>query len=149
MAMLSTAIDISRPPEAVFAYVTDPNKFGEWQANVISGHMEGSGSAHVGIRCVTTRRIGFAERTVTSEVTHIDPPSRWGVRGVDGPVRAFVDIAVEPIDDHRSSRLTINIDFHGHGIGKLLVPLVIRPQARKEMRANLTRLKDRVEGFNS
>jgi hypothetical protein len=37
------------------------------------------------------------------------------------------------------------VDFTGHGIGKLLVPLVVRREARKEMPANLARLKDRLE----
>lgn len=146
MASLTTTIDIACPPEEVFAYVTDPAKFEEWQANVTGGHMEGSSSPRAGTRCLTTRRIGFVERTVTSEVTHIDPPSRWGVHGVDGPVRATVDVAVDPIDNGRASRLKIDIDFGGHGIGKLLVPFVIRPQAKREMPANLKRLKDRVEG---
>jgi hypothetical protein len=146
MATLSRTIEVARPPDEVFAYATDPTRFGEWQANVMSGHMEGSGPDEAGARCVTTRRIGFAERAVTSEVTHSDPPFRWGVRGIDGPVRAVVEVSVDPIDDGRASRLTIGIEFQGHGIGKLLVPLAIRPQARREMPANLTRLKDRVEG---
>jgi hypothetical protein len=37
------------------------------------------------------------------------------------------------------------VDFAGHGIGKLLVPLVVRRQARKEMPANVARLKRRLE----
>jgi uncharacterized protein YndB with AHSA1/START domain len=146
MATLTSTIDVTRPPEEVFAYATDPATFGEWQANVTGGHTDGRGPHQAGARCVTTRRIGFTERAVTSEVTHADPPRRWGVRGVDGPVRGAVEVSVDPIDDGRASRLTISIDFQGHGIGKLLVPLAIRPQARKEMPANLTRLKQRVEG---
>jgi uncharacterized protein YndB with AHSA1/START domain len=145
MAALTSAIEVARPPEAVFAYVTDPARFGEWQANVTGGHMEGGGPYGPGAQCRTTRRIGFADRTVTSEITHVDPPRRWGVRGVDGPIRAIVDVVVDPIEDGRASRLTINIGFHGHGIGKLVVPLAVRPQARKEMPANLERLKQRVE----
>jgi hypothetical protein len=145
MASLTSAIDVARPPDEVYAYVTDPTRFGEWQANVTDGHMNESGPAQPGGRCITTRRIGFAERTVTSEVTHVDPPRSWGVRGIDGPVRASVDVVVDPIDNGRASRLTISIDFEGHGLGKLLVPLAIRPQARKEMPANLARLKQRVE----
>jgi hypothetical protein len=35
--------------------------------------------------------------------------------------------------------------FAGHGIGKLLVPLVVRPNARKEMSANIARLKQQLE----
>ncbi len=145
MTALATTIDVARPPEEVFAYVTDPTRFGEWQANVTGGHMESSGPQQPGARCSTTRRIGFAQRNVTSEVTHVDPPRHWGVRGVDGPIRALVDVTVDPIEDGQSSRLTISIDFQGHGIGKLLVPLAIRPQARKEMPANLERLKHKVE----
>jgi hypothetical protein len=52
---------------------------------------------------------------------------------------------VDPIIDAQASRLTIKIDFQGHGIGKLLVPLAIRPQARREMPANVKRLKQLVE----
>jgi hypothetical protein len=91
-----------------------------------------------------TRRIGGADRSSTSALTHIEPPRTWGVRGIDGPIRATVDLTVEPIADTRS-RLTIAVDFTGHGIGKLLVPLVVRGQARKEMPANLDRLKARLE----
>ncbi|TQC43296.1 SRPBCC family protein [Rhodococcus sp. WS4] len=96
-------------------------------------------------KCRTTRRIGFAERSVTAELTHIDPPSTWGVHGVDGPIRAVVDVTVDPFDSGHRSRVTIAVDFEGHGIGKLLVPLAVRPQARKEMPANLSRLKQRLE----
>ena len=144
-AALATSIDVARPPGDVFAYVTDPARFGEWQANVTGGHLEGDGPPQSGARCVTTRRIGFAERAVTSEITHIDPPRRWGVRGLDGPIRAVVDVTVDPVEEGRASRVTVNIAFHGHGIGKLIVPLAVRPQARKEMPANLERLKHNVE----
>lgn len=102
----------------------------------------------MGTTCLTTRRIGGANRPTTSEVTHIDPPRTWGVRGIDGPIRATVDVTVEPLADTRS-RLTIAVDFEGHGIGKLLVPLVVRGAARKEMPANLATLKGRLEADTS
>ncbi|HEX9117492.1 MAG TPA: SRPBCC family protein, partial [Anaerolineae bacterium] len=63
----------------------------------------------------------------------------------DGPVRATVDVTVEPLTES-SSRLTIAVDFDGHGIGKLLVPLVVRRQAQQEMPANVETLRQRVEG---
>jgi hypothetical protein len=87
-------------------------------------------------------------RAVTSVVTHVDPPRTWGVRGIDGPIRATVDLTVVPVDD-TSSRLTITVDFDGHGIGKILVPLLVRRQARKEMPANVATLKGRVESEHS
>ena len=145
MAPITSTIEVARPSDAVFSYVTDPSRFGEWQKNVVSGHMEGNGPPSVGDTCMTTRRIGFAERPVTSTVTHVDPPKTWGVRGVDGPVRATVNVTVEPLNQHQRSRVTIELDFEGHGIGKLIVPLAVRREARKEMPENLRRLKERLE----
>ncbi len=66
MASITTSIDVDRPPKEAFAFVTDPTRFIEWQQEVVDGRMED--------RCLTTRRNGFAERPVTSEVTPIDPP---------------------------------------------------------------------------
>lgn len=69
-----------------------------------------------------------------------------GVRGVDGPIRAVVNVTVEGSDNPSPrSQVTIDLDFVGHGIGKLLVPLMVRPQARREMVGNLQRLKERLE----
>jgi len=144
--ILATA-EVDRPAEAVFAYATDPARFPEWQAGVVSGHMDGGGSG-VGARCISVRRIGGAERASTSELVHVDPPRTWSVRGVDGPIRAAVDVTVEAIGADRS-RVSIGVDFTGHGIGKLLVPLVVRREAHKEMAANLARLKDRLEQHTS
>lgn len=145
---ISTSIDIDRPAARLFDYVTDPSRFSEWQNGVVDGRMEGTGPPTVGDKCSTTRRIGFADRRVTSEVTHVDPPGRWGVRGVDGPIRATVDVTIEPLEHDQRSRVTITIDFSGYGIGKLLVPVLVRPQARREMAANLQRLKERLEAVD-
>jgi hypothetical protein len=99
----------------------------------------------VGSICTTTRRIGGAERTVTSRVTKLSPPRNWAIRGIDGPIRSIVNVTVEPAGAGARSRVTIELDFTGHGIGKLLVPLVVRPQSRKEMQRNMQRLKARIE----
>jgi hypothetical protein len=148
MPPIVTSAEIERPAAEVFSYVTDPARFSEWQQGVVDGHLDspanGTQSPVVGAKCVTTRRIGGANRPSTSELTHIDPPKTWGVRGIDGPIRAAVDVLVEPVTGSRS-RLTISVDFTGHGIGKILVPLMVRREARKEMPTNMAALKHRME----
>ena len=148
MSPIVTSAEIERPAAEVFAYATDPGRFSEWQKGVVDGHMDGlpggTQAPVVGARCVTTRRIGGANRPSTSEVVQIDPPQRWGVRGIDGPIRAAVDVLVEPLAGDRS-RLTISVDFTGHGIGKILVPLMVRREARKEMPDNMAALKQNME----
>jgi uncharacterized protein YndB with AHSA1/START domain len=141
-AIASTVVD--RPAADVFAYATDPARFREWQQGLTDGHLDPPGPPQVGTKCITTRRIGGASRTVTSELTRVDPPRTWGVQGIDGPIRATVDVTVEPLTE-TSSRLTITVGFDGHGIGKLLVPLIVRRQAQKEMPANVKALKRHAE----
>ena len=135
--MPTSTVEIDRGPDEAFAFVTDPARFAEWQNGVVTGHMEAIGTPAVGDKCLMTRRVGFVQRVFASEVTHVDPPRTWGVRGIDGPIRATVDVTVVGLDEGRRSRVSIEVDFEGHGIGKLLVPLVVRPQAAKEMPANL------------
>jgi hypothetical protein len=148
MPPIVTSTEIERPAAEVFACATDPARFSQWQKGVVDGHLDGpadaSGLPRPGALCVTTRRIGGTSRPVTSELACIDPPRTWGVRGIDGPIRATVDVLVEPVTDSRS-RLTISVDFTGHGIGKVLVPLMVRREARKEMPDNMAALKRMIE----
>jgi uncharacterized protein YndB with AHSA1/START domain len=144
MAPITSIIEVARPPQEVFAYVTDPSTMPEWQQGCVSGHMD-TPTTRVGSKCTTVRRIGGREREVTTEITAHDPPRRWADRGIDGPIRALVAVTVEPLADGSRSRLTIELDFIGRGIGKLLVPLVVRRQAAAEMPENMRRLRQRLE----
>ena len=82
---------------------------------------------------------------MVTEVTDYDPPRRWADRGISGPIRAIVVVTVESLAESSRSRVTIGVDFTGHGMGKLLVPLIVRRQAAKEMPGNMKRLKQRLE----
>src|SRR5579859_6291950 len=148
MPPIVTSAEIDRPAAEVFAYATDPARFTEWQKGVVDGHMDspdgGTGTPVLGAKCVTTRRIGGANRPSTSELVQINPPKTWGVLGTDGPIRAAVDVLVEPVTGSRS-RLIISADITGYGIGKILVPLMVRREARKEMPGNMAALKQRME----
>ena len=145
MAAIVESIEIARPPEDVFPYVTDPTRLAEWQESVVSTRMESGGPPAVGSRVTVTRRIGRSERAMTSELTELNPPRSWAVRGIDGPIRGNVRGTIEPLDDGARSRVTIELDLQGHGIGKLLVPLVVRRQAKKELPKNQQNLKERLE----
>lgn len=144
MAPITVTTEVARPPEDVFVYVTDPSTFPEWQKGVLRGHMDES-PTRVGSKCTTIRSIGGREREVHTAITEYEPPRRWADRGVDGPIRAIVEVVVEPLAGGAQSRVTITLDFTGHGIGQLLVPLLVRRQAAREMPENMRRLKQRLE----
>jgi polyketide cyclase/dehydrase/lipid transport protein len=144
MAAIIASIEVARPAQEAFAYVIDPSTMSEWQEGCLHGHMDGA-PIHVGSQCKTVRKIGGREREVITEITEYDPPRRWADRGVSGPIRAIVAVTVESLADSSRSRVTIDLDFTGHGIGKLLVPLIVRRQAASEMPDNMKRLKQRLE----
>lgn len=145
MAAVVESIEISRRPEDVFSYATDFSHFPEWQHGVVSARREGDGPLAVGSKAMVTRQAGFRKLPRTEEITELNPPRTWAVRGVGGPLTAIARGAIEPLDDGKRSRLTISLDFEGHGIGGLLVPLVIRRQARKQLPRNGQRLKELLE----
>ena len=144
MAPIISTIEVARPAEEVFSYVIDPSHMHEWQKGVTDGRLDGT-PVHVGSRCTTTRKIGGAQREVVTEITEYDPPRRWADHGIDGTIRAVVSVRVDPLEGPGRARVTIVVDFEGHGIGKLLVPLIVRPSARREMPGNMARLKQRLE----
>jgi uncharacterized protein YndB with AHSA1/START domain len=143
VAPIVNSIEISRRPEDVFAYVTDPSHLSDWQESVVSVRADSPFS--VGSKAVVTRRVGRLERAMTNEVTELTPPRAWGLRGIDGPIRGDVKGTVEPLEEGKRSRVTIALDFEGRGIGKVLLPLVVRRQVQTEMPRNMQRLKERLE----
>ena len=58
-----------------------------------------------------------------------------------------MSVDVQPLNSGARSRVTIVVDFEGHGIGKLLVVLVVRHQAANEMPSNMSRLKAALEAI--
>ena len=138
------SFEIDRPPEEVYPYVTDPTRFAEWQYDVVSVRIEEGRPPSVGSKFTTTRRIGRTERTMTQEITEINPARSWAAHGVAGPIRPNANITVEPLNDNTRSRVTITLDFQGHGIGAPLVP-VIRRMAAKGAPRSYQNLKKRLE----
>ncbi|WP_329123601.1 SRPBCC family protein [Streptomyces sp. NBC_01353] len=145
MSAIKESIDISRSPEEVFSYVTDPTHLPDWQESAVSVRLLGEGPVAVGSKVAVTRRMGRRAMVSIMQVIELDPPTSWHIHGIDGPVRGDVQGRIEPIDDGEHSRVTIALDFEGHGIGKALVPLVVRPHVRKEMPRNEQTLKGILE----
>ncbi|RSS79363.1 SRPBCC family protein [Streptomyces sp. WAC06614] len=145
MSTIKESVEIDRRPEEVFAYLMDPGHLPEWQESAVSARRVGDAPLGVGSHLQVLRRIGRREFPMTLEVTELDPPRSWGYQGIDGPVRGQVHGTVEPLDGGRRSRVTIDLDFESHGMGRVLVPLVVRPHARKEMPRDERILKSILE----
>jgi hypothetical protein len=145
MTPIIETVEVDRTPEEAFSYVTDPSRFGEWQQGVVGGHMEDDGQARVGSKCITTRRIGFAERPSKAEVTALSPPRTWAVHGIDGPIRATVNVTVDPSNRAPARASRSPSTSRGTGSASYWCHSWSAGKPKKEMPMNLKRLKQRLE----
>jgi len=143
MAIVDT-IEINRRPEDVFAYVDDLSRHGEWQENIVSTKVETDGPTRVGTRATNRRRVPGGERDISFEVTEHDPPRKVAFLGTNGPVRPVGTVTFEPLDGGARTRLTLDFDLKGRGIGLLIAPLA-RSNARKEIPKDHRKLKEILE----
>lgn len=145
MAPIIETIEINRSPDDVFAYLDQLERHSEWQESIISTSDVTTGPVTVGTRATDLRRgPGGMKIRVTYEIVEHDPPRRVRFQGMNGPVRAAGTITVAPIDGGAKSKLTLELDFAGRGIGKLVAPMA-RRQAVKLVPGDQLRLKKRLE----
>ncbi|MFI1812239.1 SRPBCC family protein [Streptomyces sp. NPDC020422] len=144
MSRIKASVDIDRRPEDVYDYVTDPSHLPEWQESAVKASRIGA-TAGGGQQVRVTRHMGRRDIDTNVELTATDRPRSWHVHGIDGPVRPDVRGTIEPLDNGTRSRVTFDVDFEGHGIGRALVPLVVKPSVRKEMPRDEQHLKEILE----
>jgi uncharacterized membrane protein len=144
MATIVDSIEINRSPEDVFAYFDDLGKHGEWQQQIVSVQVETDGPTRVGTRATDKRRLPGGTRNISYEITEHDPPRRSSFRGVNGPIRPLGTVTIEPLEGGARSRLTLEFELKGKGLGVLFAPLA-RANARKEIPKSHQRLKEVLE----
>ena len=145
MKPIRQSIDIARRPEDVFSYATDFARFPEWQVGAVTASPIGDSPAGPGARAAVTRRVGPGRFARTEVISRYHPPRTWTVEGVGGPPTAHAHGTIEPVRDGAESRVIIDMDFEGHGIGRLLIPSVARFAARRQLPRNLQNLKRVLE----
>src|ERR671924_1868279 len=118
MAPIVETVEIAKSPQEVFAYLDDLRRHGEWQDQIESVEVLTEGPTRVGSRAVDTRRVPGGRQKITYEITEHDPPRRAAFRGLDGPVRPVGRVTVEPLGDGSHSRVTLELELQGHGMGK-------------------------------
>lgn len=142
--MITHSIEIDSRPEDVFAYLDEPERHGEWQEAIVSAKVESAGPVGVGTRVHEVRKVGNREQDTSYEITEHEPPRRSAFRGITGPVRPVGTVTVEPVGDGSKSRVTLDFNLVGHGIGVLIAPFA-RMQAKKDIPKAQERLKARLE----
>ena len=127
MIEVEHTVEIGRPVEEVFAYLTDVSRLPEWQASAASAELEGELRDGALVREVRT----FMGRRAAStlEVTEYEPPRRFSLRVVEGPIRYSVEHGLEALDGR--TRVTFVGRGETHGIPRLMQGTVRRAVERQ------------------
>jgi uncharacterized membrane protein len=141
--MIKHSIEINRSAEEVFAYLDQLDRHNEWQGSLVSAKVETDGPTRVGTRVLERRNVPGGTRDIPYELTEHEPPRKASFRGTAGPVRPVGTITVDPAGES-SSRLTLELDLEGHGIGKLFAMLA-RRQAARQVPVDHLKLKELLE----
>ena len=141
--MIKESIEINRPAAEVFAYLDQLDRHSEWQDSLESVKVETEGPTRVGTRVVERRKVPGGARDIPYEITAYEPPRMASFRGTAGPVRPVGTMTVEPVGES-SSRVSLELELEGHGVGKLFA-IMARREAAKEVPRSHEKLKELLE----
>jgi uncharacterized protein YndB with AHSA1/START domain len=133
-------IDIDRPPEGVFALLTDIARLPEWQSSAVSAEAEGPLAE--GTRIRETRRLFGREYQVVHEVAVFEPPHRFEVRSVEGPLPLTVTHTLEPSGG--GTHLEVVGEANPKGMMRFAAGAAAKA-AEGEFRRDFERLKELLE----
>jgi uncharacterized membrane protein len=142
--VIKDSIDIARSPQDVFTYLDQLDRHRQWQPEIVSTTVESDGPVGVGTRVKELRKFGNRQIDSSYEITEHDPPRRTAFRGLVGPIRPEGTVTLEPLDEGRGTRVTLEFDLIGYGVGKLFAPLA-RRHARRTIPGDQQRLKEQLE----
>lgn len=143
MARAEVGAHIDRPPDEVFAFVSDVTNNPLWRKNVVRAEWFDDGPMRLGRRGSHTQHLLGRDWTVIGEVIEWDPPRQVTFQAVQGPVKARSWVRVEP--DGEGSMVTGGADGGFSGpIGRLLTRLA-QPRMVKQAHIDLQALRARLE----
>ena len=131
-------LEIERPPEDVYAFLSEPENLPRWQSEVLEVRRE-TDTRFREVRTFVGRRIES-----TLEVTAAEPGREFSMRSASGPVRFSVRHLLEPAGEGRT-RLRVVGETEGAGGLFKLGGRLLRRAAERRFHEDFARLKAILE----
>jgi uncharacterized protein YndB with AHSA1/START domain len=129
MPRVLTTIEIDRPVDEVFGFLTDLSNAPLWTVDLLE--VRHAGPLAIGARGTDVRRMSGKQVEMPWEVTRLDPPNT--VQFTYGPpFPAIATFTLEPTP--AGSRLTCDTTLELQGVYRLLAPLVVWEARRVDAR---------------
>jgi uncharacterized membrane protein len=139
----SFTLEIDRPVDEVFAYVTNLENLPAWQGSAVEARQVSEGPMRVGAKLREVRK--FLGRRIESEleVTEFEPGRKFSLKVMSGPLPYSVEHAFESFDAR--TRITVVGEGDAGGFFKVAEPMVVRA-AKRQARGDFETLKKILEG---
>jgi carbon monoxide dehydrogenase subunit G len=142
MARTEHTVFVERPPEEVFAFLTDLSRLPQWQSGAIEVRKLET-SVGVGTKYVEVLKFLGKRFEATIEVTEYEPGRRFSIKTLSGPIPFQVQHELES-SDGGGTRLSVTLEGEPGGLFKLAEPLVMR-NAQRQVASDFATLKRLVE----
>jgi carbon monoxide dehydrogenase subunit G len=127
---LEQAFSVSRPPEVVFDYLTNPSNLADWQTSKTSVVQLTDGPPRLGTRVrERTKPPGVKEFEQVVEFTEFDRPRRVHVHIVEGPYPIDGTWSFEP--EGEGTRVHFVAEGELRGAMRIVQPVMKRMLARQ------------------
>ena len=141
MAVYEHSVEIARPPEEVFSFVTDTANYPRWQPSLVEIRPVTRGPLRVGSEATEVRRFLGREVETTWRCVEHEPTTRTAIESDEGPVPFRGTFVLEP--EGAGTRFTWTVETRG-AAARVGGPLVGRA-TRRELEENTARLKELLE----
>jgi carbon monoxide dehydrogenase subunit G len=142
MARAEHTVVVERPPDEVFAFLTDLSNVPEWQSGAVEVREQPAKLA-VGTTYVEVLRFLGRRIEATIQVTEYEPPRRFSIKTLSGPIPFQVQHTLEP-SGAGATKLNVTLEGEPGGFFKLAEPIVIR-NAQRQVEKDFATLKRMVE----
>ena len=137
------AVDIRRPVDEVFGYVSDPSNHPQWSGTVVDVQTDAAGAGGVGSRFTAHQKFLGRKFEVPYEVTTAERGRRYAYRAVGGPIEPTLTFDVEGLSPD-STRLTMRVEGDAGTFFGLVGP-VLEKAIGRQVRNDLETAKDMLE----
>ena len=142
MIKVDQEIVVARPPEAVFDYLADVERFPQWQPAIERAEQLTPGPLAAGTQLRLVIRGPTGPTEVTGAIASLERPSLLAVRTLSGPAAVEASCALSPDGDATRVRFTASIELKGM---LRCVEGTARRMIERELPSTLSDLARRIE----
>ena len=140
---ITESIRVARPPEDVWAVVSDLDTHTAWRPALVEFRQVSEGPLRVGSRIREVLRFGRRRIEAEDVVTALEPPARLVLRGGWSAADFELELRLEPDED--GTRVTMDWPLHPRSFLLRVATPFLRGAMRRATEEELAELKAYVE----